>query len=236
MDNDNIADFKKEIAILRKRLERSEHSRILVEHAMDHYGLVYRASIEQLNAQRNLLDLKNKELDSIRLELIEKNKELLEASITDSLTKIYNRKKIAEILAHEHYQAHLNNTKLSITLMDVDHFKLINDTYGHQVGDLILFEVAHIMKGSLHTFENVGRWGGEEFLIVLPNSSTDAAYSLAERIRIKIAHYHFPIKGHLTCSFGVTEFMKDDKIEHMVKRADIALYKAKKKRNCTCKY
>lgn len=233
--NDNIDDLKKEITILKKKLERSEHSRILIEHSMDHYGLVYRASIERLNAQKDLLDIKNKELDIIRLELIDKNKELLELSITDSLTRIYNRKKITEILVDEHHKVIHNSNKLSVILMDVDHFKLVNDNYGHQVGDLILFEVAHLMKDSLHATEHVGRWGGEEFLIVSPNTSLQVAYSLAERIRLKIYNYSFPLSYQLTCSFGVTEFIKNDKIEHMIKRADVALYKAKEKRNCTCK-
>lgn len=236
MDQDNIEGLKKEIAILKKKLERSEHSRILTEYAMDHYDSVYRGLIQQLDAQKNLLNIKNKELDIIRLELMDKNKELLETSIMDSLTKIYNRKKISEVLNREHRLATNTGTKLAIILMDVDYFKNINDTYGHQMGDLVLFEIAHMIKDSLHLSENVGRWGGEEFLIVVPNSCIDTAYSLAERIRLKIFNYSFPISNQLTCSFGVTEFRKNDKVEQMVHRADVALYKAKEKRNCSCKY
>ena len=234
MENDNIDAMMRQIAILEKKLQRSEHSRRLIEQAMDHYDLVYRFSIEKLDEQKNLLDVKNKELDLVRLELLAKNDELLEVSTTDGLTRIYNRRKINEIFNEEYLQAQRYGIKFSVITIDVDWFKLVNDTYGHQAGDQVLFELAQLMKGSLRITENIGRWGGEEFFIVLPNTSANDGYILAERIRLKISNYNFQTPRHLTCSFGITEYMQDDSIEKIIKRADTALYKAKEHRNCTC--
>ncbi|PKM96252.1 MAG: hypothetical protein CVU84_00625 [Firmicutes bacterium HGW-Firmicutes-1] len=234
MENHNIDALNKQISILKKRLERSEQSRKLTEQAMDHYDLVYRSSIQKLDAQKNLLDIKNSELDLVRLELIVKNKELIEASTIDGLTRIYNRKKICELLDEAYLMAQRDGIILSVIIIDIDHFKLVNDTFGHQVGDQVLFELAQLIKDSLHVKEHIGRWGGEEFLMVLPNACVEMGYVLAERIRLRISRYNFPIAKHLTCSFGITEYKKDDRIEQLIKRADIALYQAKEYRNHCC--
>ncbi|MBX4258781.1 GGDEF domain-containing protein [Clostridium estertheticum] len=215
-------------------MQRSEHSRRLIEQAMDHYDLVYRSSIDKLDAQKNLLDVKNQELDFKRLELLAKNAELQEVSTTDGVTRIYNRRKINEIFNEEYLQTQRYRISFSVIIIDVDWFKLVNDTYGHQAGDQVLFELAQLMKGSLRINEYIGRWGGEEFFIVLPNTSANDGYVLAERIRLKVSNYNFGTPKHLTCSFGITEYMKDDNIEKIIKRADMALYQAKERRNCAC--
>ncbi|MBU3098267.1 MULTISPECIES: GGDEF domain-containing protein [Clostridium] len=234
MDNDNMDGMVRQIAILKKKLQRSEHSRRLIEQAMDHYDLVYRFSIYNLDEQKNLLDVKNKELDLIRLELLAKNEELQEASTTDGLTHIYNRRKINEIFNEVYLKAQRYGVNFSAIIIDVDWFKLVNDTYGHQAGDQVLFELAQLMKNSLRNTEYIGRWGGEEFFIVSPNTSANDGYILAERIRLKVSNYNFGTPKHLTCSFGITEYMKDDSIEKIIKRADMALYQAKERRNCAC--
>ncbi|MCB2307973.1 GGDEF domain-containing protein [Clostridium estertheticum] len=215
-------------------MQRSEHSRRLIEQAMDHYDLVYRFSIDKLDEQKNLLDVKNQELDFKRLELLAKNEELQEVSTTDGVTRIYNRRKINEIFNEEYLQAQCYGINFSVIIIDVDWFKLVNDTYGHQAGDQVLFELAQLMKDSLRITEYIGRWGGEEFFIVLPNVSANDGYALAERIRLKVSNYNFGTPKHLTCSFGITEYMKDDSIEKIIKRADMALYQAKERRNCAC--
>lgn len=237
MDNNSsssIEAMNRQIAILKKRLERSEQSRRLIEQAMDHYGLVYRSSIEKLDIQKNLLDIKNKELDLVRLELISKNKELQEASTIDGLTQIYNRRKISEILNEQYLQVQRYGCNLAVSMLDIDWFKTVNDTYGHQTGDRVLVELAQLMKDNLRITEYIGRWGGEEFLIVLPNTNAQGGYEISERIRLIISRHNFPIPKHLTCSFGITEYIKDDSIEQIIKRADNALYRAKEQRNCTC--
>ena len=234
MENDSKDIMKKQIAILKKKLERSEHSRILIEQAKDHYDLVYRSSIEKLDIQKNLLDIKNKELDLVRIELLAKNKELEEVSTTDGLTQIYNRRKISDIFNEEYLKARRYGIIFSVIIIDFDWFKLVNDTYGHQIGDQVLIELAQLMKDSLRNTEYIGRWGGEEFFIVLPNTNVKDGYTLAERIRLKISSYDFPTANHQTCSFGITQYMGDDSIERIIKRADTALYYAKEHRNCTC--
>lgn len=234
MEIENIEAMKRQIVILKKKLERSEHSRRLIEQAKDHYDLVYRSSIDKLDAQKNLLDIKNKELDLIRLELLAKNKELQAVSTTDGLTGIYNRRRISEIFDEEFHKAKHSRTKFSVITIDVDWFKLVNDTYGHQTGDKVLFELAQLMKNNLSITEYIGRWGGEEFFIVLPNTSAMDSYALAERIRLKISAYNFQPVKHLTCSFGITEYIEDDCIEQIIKRADTALYHAKEHRDCAC--
>jgi len=224
---------KKQIAILEKKLERSEHSRMLLEQAKDHYDLVYRSSIERLDEQRKMLDIRNKELELLRSELLIKNEELQILSTIDGLTQIYNRMKINEKLEEEFFRAQRYQTKFAVILIDIDWFKLINDTYGHQVGDLVLFDIAQLMKERLRTTEQIGRWGGEEFLVVLPNTSAEEGYVLAERLRLEIVNYRFEVDKHLTCSFGVTEYLENDSLEQIIRKADEALYLAKEYRNCT---
>lgn len=234
MENEDIDALKKQITILNKKLERSEQNRRLTEQAMDHYDLVYRSSIDKLDAQKTLLDIKNNELDCVRLELMIKNKELQETSTIDGLTLLYNRRKISELLNEEFLTAQRYKIKFSVILIDIDYFKLVNDTYGHQIGDQVLIEIAQLMKDSLRITEHVGRWGGEEFLMVLPNTIEANAYILAERIRLSISRHNFQTAKHLTCSFGITEYLNDDTIEPIIKRADTALYQAKEQRNYAC--
>lgn len=223
----------KKIKILEKKLERSEHSRKLIEQAKDNYDLIYRSIIKKLDEQKKLLDIKNQELELLKSEMIIKNQELNLLSITDALTKIYNRRKINEKLEEEFSQAKRYGTKFAVILMDIDWFKTINDNYGHQVGDYVLYDIAQLMKNSLRETDNIGRWGGEEFLAVLTNTNAEEGYVLAERIRGRIADYRFENDKQLTCSFGITEYAENDSVEELVKRADDALYLAKKDRNAS---
>lgn len=236
MESESNDDLKKQIIILKKKLERCEQSRRLIEQAKDHYDLVNRSSIEKLDAQKNLLDSKNKELDTVRLELLTKNLALEESSITDGLTQIYNRRKISEKLNEEYLRAQRYNGIFSVILADIDWFKSINDNFGHPTGDKVLYEIAQLIKHSLRITEYVGRWGGEEFFIVLPNTNAVDAYILSERIRINIADTVFLTTRQITCSLGITEHIQDNSPEDIISRADIALYRAKNDRNSSCIY
>jgi len=234
MENDHNDALMKKMAILKRKLERCEQSRRLIEAAKDHYDLVYRSSIDKLDAQKSLLDIKNNELDLARLELLAKNKELQIVSTTDGLTQIYNRRKIIEIFNEEYLRVKRYGTMFSVIILDVDRFKLVNDNFGHQAGDQVLFDLAQLMKNNLRITEHIGRWGGEEFFIVLPNTSANDGYLLAERLRLKIANYNFQAPRNITCSFGITEYKEEDNNEQIIKRADTALYEAKINRNCSC--
>lgn len=166
-------------------------------------------------------------------ELKEKNQELEHLTITDYLTQIYNRKKLDEYFESEIIRSARTTDSFAIILLDIDYFKRINDTYGHLVGDQVLVDFAAIMSQNIRKSDIVGRWGGEEFLILCPSSTENGAYELAEKLRLTIAEYHFSIDEPLTASLGVTSYSKGDTKEKMTSRADEALYRAKAAgRNC----
>jgi diguanylate cyclase (GGDEF)-like protein len=156
---------------------------------------------------------------------LEHNLEILAS--TDSLTNIYNRSKYDEIITREIERANRYNRFLSMIMFDVDVFKKINDTYGHLVGDHVLKTLVSLTKEEMRGADYLIRWGGDEFILVLPETNLEGAKGLAERIRDLIANYKFDDIETLTVSFGVTHFCKGD-TEHIIfKRADEALYKAK---------
>ncbi len=154
-------------------------------------------------------------------------------STTDKLTQLYNRFKIDELLAKEFARAQRYKSTFSLILVDIDYFKNINDTQGHQVGDEVLVEFAHLLKASLRKSDSVGRWGGEEFLIIAPQTDTDHATQLAQNLREAILLNDFPQGNAPTASFGVSTFHERDTLITLLTRADRALYAAKNSgRNC----
>lgn len=181
------------------------------------------------------LDIARKELKSAlaglkktQNELKKKNVELEELSTTDKLTGLYNRMKLdltlqAEINRSERYGSHL-----SIIIMDVDHFKSINDQYGHQEGDKVLKQVAGLLKDDTRKVDIVGRWGGEEFLILCPETTLDHAFAMAEKLRSTLEQSD-KSKYPITASFGIAAFQKGMKESKLINNADRALYKAKEK-------
>ena len=117
--------------------------------------------------------------------------------------------------------------KRSMIFMDIDHFKHVNDTYGHDVGDMVLRASVDIVKDNLKPSHVFGRWGGEEFIYVLPETELSEAIEFAENLRSQIEQSYFTTVQHITMSFGVTQYMAGDTIDSFVKRADEGLYKAK---------
>ena len=171
---------------------------------------------------------------SIRQEITDK-KRVEKLSITDKLTQLYNRVRLDEIFTIEIAKFYRYNTHFSIIIIDIDHFKDVNDTYGHNVGDSVLKEFASILKSSVRIEDVVGRWGGEEFIILTSNYSVDGIASLAEKIRKNIESHEFAIVGKKTASFGVACLTEGDDQESLLARADEALYKAKNSgRNKVC--
>ncbi|KTD31031.1 sensor histidine kinase [Legionella moravica] len=161
-------------------------------------------------------------------QLLEQEKlTLKKLSVTDQLTGLYNRYKVKELFEYEKKQINRYNTDLSVIIIDIDFFKSINDSFGHIVGDLILLELANLLRKSSRSSDIVSRWGGEEFLIVTPKTSLEQAAILAEHIRQVIKLHQFSHGIHITVSFGVTSFQKNDTLESIILRADDALYKAK---------
>lgn len=159
--------------------------------------------------------------------LKELEEEIRKLSITDKLTQLYNRLKLDEILEREFLLSNRSKVHFSLIMVDIDYFKLVNDTFGHVVGDIVLLEFAQILKNNIRNTDVVGRWGGEEFLIILPQTEEDGSVLLAEKLRTLIEHYNFAKVGKITSSFGVASFKEDISVSSLVSRADNALYKAK---------
>lgn len=162
-------------------------------------------------------------------ELIDKNQELLKLSITDKLTEIYNRAKLDKTLQEEFNRSKRYKTEFSVILIDIDFFKKVNDTFGHQIGDDVLKESAQVLKDSIRLTDVLGRWGGEEFLIISPQTNLEGAVKIAEHINNAIKLYKFKTyPNKVTMSIGVASYFEDmSKIEEILLNADKSLYKAK---------
>jgi diguanylate cyclase (GGDEF)-like protein len=162
-------------------------------------------------------------------------------STVDPLTQIYNRFGIDQIVASLTGKGHLNpssHSSYALLVIDIDHFKHVNDRHGHDTGDKILQQVAKIIHDHLRAGDFAGRWGGEEFIVILPDSLKSFAMELAEKIRTAIFTSHFQIEKPLviSASFGVSQRAPDEDFASCFKRTDKALYKAKQAgRNC-CMY
>ena len=156
--------------------------------------------------------------------------ELKRKAITDYLTGIYNRHFLAEQLKKTIAVSRRHGTPLCLVMIDVDDFKEINDTCGHKVGDIVLQNIASLLKNSIRESDTCARWGGEEFILVLLNTEINEGEKKAVAIKEKISQTRVCQKRKVTCSFGVTAFHRDDEsYEVTVHRADTALYSAKAK-------
>jgi len=159
--------------------------------------------------------------------LEEKSREFETRANYDALTKIYNRRRFLELLAHGMDTAKRLQIDLSIIFFDIDHFKKINDTYGHNTGDDVLRGLSSLIAGTIRRNDIFARWGGEEFLILLESTNLENAATLAEKLRRKIMEHEFPEVKKVTCSFGVSSYSPDESGETFINRADTALYRAK---------
>ncbi len=166
-------------------------------------------------------------------ELSAVNRELGRIAFTDQLTQIYNRWEIERKLEEAIHRNRESGISYALIFMDIDHFKHVNDTYGHDVGDVILRSVVDVIRDNLMPGHVFGRWGGEEFLYLVPDITPGEATELADIFRIQIQTHDFPTVGKITISLGVTMVKTDDDITSFVKRADDGLYTAKESgRNC----
>jgi|GEM_PF-1802155 len=155
------------------------------------------------------------------------NAELEKSAFTDQLTNIWNRRCFLKNSAIEIERSRRNKYPLSLLLLDIDHFKLINDNYGHQAGDQALIEFANLLRDNIRSFDSLARWGGEEFLILAPHLRAGNAVQYADRLRELIAEHPFQEVGEITASIGVAELANTDNIDSWIKKVDNALYRAK---------
>jgi len=165
--------------------------------------------------------------------LEEKNRELERLSISDGLTGLFNHRHILRVLHDEFERAGRAGGPLSVAMLDLDRFKLVNDTYGHQAGDSVLQQVGDILRGTARDVDRLGRYGGEEFLAILPATDTEGAAIFVERVREAVERHSFEIGGDqpisMTISAGVATYPAGGifNMESIVGRADEALYAAK---------
>jgi len=153
---------------------------------------------------------------------------LVEIATIDGLTGIYNRMQFNHYLELEIDRSNRYDGQFSIISMDIDHFKRINDQFGHQTGDKVLIDFCKLVTDRNRSSDIFARYGGEEFIILVQNASLENTRNHAERLCSEISQHLFDQVGQVTCSFGVTEFRnKDDSSTSLLNRADIALYKAK---------
>lgn len=145
----------------------------------------------------------------------------------DNLTKIYNRHKFEELFMIESERSIRSSQPLSLIMIDVDHFKIVNDTYGHDVGDGVLIHLAEVIQVNIRKTDIFARWGGEEFLVLSPGTDIKNVYLLAEKLRSAIEGSLFPIVKCITISLGISTFSEDDTFAEFFKRADMGLYQAK---------
>lgn len=163
----------------------------------------------------------------------------------DYLTGVYNRQAFYSLLEKEHARITRTSGVSSIVMVDLDYFKKVNDQYGHQAGDKVLAYFASYLKESLRPYDSVGRFGGEEFLLCLPDANVDDAKTIMERVREELAHQQIDITGadgkpltiNITASFGVSSISKRHPTSQAIETADIAMYEAKSAgRNCVKVY
>jgi len=187
--------------------------------------------ILQLNQERELLE---ERVAQRTHELHIANHKLENIAQTDHLTQLKNRRFVEDFLKTEMERFVRSRNIVSIILIDIDFFKRINDKFGHDCGDKVLKYVGVIMQENIREIDLVGRWGGEEFMIVCPNTSLRGAEHIAEKIRYKISFCKFPIIDSLSVSAGISSIQAKDNLDSLIRRADKNLYCAKENgRNCT---
>ncbi len=168
----------------------------------------------------NFVDITDMTLEKIRMEDI---------AYHDKLTGAYNRQKMDEVIHYEMLQQKRYHTPLSFAILDIDHFKRVNDTFGHRVGDEILKQFARTIEQNMRKSDTFARWGGEEFVILLTQTDLSQARIALEKLRKVIEETIHPLAGRVTASFGVTQIDETDTFDEVYNRADIALYEAKEK-------
>lgn len=159
--------------------------------------------------------------------LIKAKEELKKLSITDKLTTLYNRHKLDEVLQDEQNRSNRYKTNFGVLIFDIDYFKKVNDTFGHNVGDQVLIKFANILKVNSRQTDIVGRWGGEEFIIIVPLVDKDSILKFANNLKDKIENNVFDVVGKITASIGVSIYKNNESTKEIISRADEALYFSK---------
>ncbi|HHU16943.1 MAG: GGDEF domain-containing protein [Anaerovoracaceae bacterium] len=204
-----------------------------------HKSEQYLATLEEKNkeieAKNRMLERNNAELikakekaEKLNRLLYEEKQKLKKLSITDHLTGAFNKMHITSCLRKEIKTTNQNQKKLVVAMIDIYNFKSINDTYGHLYGDYVLKRIVRVMMSNLRQNDIVGRYGGDEFLIILPDVSKEEGHALMERVRKKILELKWESNLKVTISGGVIE-LESDELPSLINKIDQLLYKAKNK-------
>lgn len=189
----------------------------------------YKCELERIVEDRtNDLSLKNTQLKKEIKARQKIEQELVHLATIDPLTLIPNRRKFDDVLRYELNRDARYKNELSLIFCDLDYFKLINDGHGHKIGDDVLKEFTDLVSGNIRKTDIFARWGGEEFVLLLPETDIETALHTAEKLRVATQNHTFSYIGKMTASFGVTQFIDIDDETTFIKRADDALYTAKK--------
>ncbi len=193
------------------------------------FGMVFVIrDIDERKKYQESLKKSRDEIEKINNELLVKNNLLHEKSIRDSLTDLYNHQYINELLMREIGQENLYRQGLCLMMLDIDFFKDVNDRFGHQQGDQVIIALANILKSNIRKTDYAGRYGGEEFLIILPQTAYENAYVIAENLRKETQKFNYGKEAlHITISIGLAQY-DSESAEAFINKADVLLYQAKK--------
>jgi diguanylate cyclase (GGDEF)-like protein len=221
-----IGDRLGRLRSLHGRVWRVDHRlHVLAEHDIAEleqlYDTVLALNHDYANAQL--------ELAQINLKLQQREAQIVAASLTDPLTGVGNRRRLEQALAMEVSRADRSGGSLCAFMADLDHFKRVNDTHGHEAGDKVLASFGDVLRRRTRATDIVARFGGEEFVVLMPTTSLEVATAIAERIREVVAALHIePLPEPITASFGVAERAAGEPGDGLLRRADVALYEAKR--------
>ncbi len=220
-----IGDPDGRLRSLRGSVSRSGELLLLVaEFDIEELERVYDKALELSNE----LSQAQRELLSAHKKLKRREEEIRALSQTDQLTGIANRRRLEEVIAASYARVRRYGGTFALAMADIDHFKSVNDEFGHDVGDTALRTFAHVLRGQVRETDLAARFGGEEFIVLMPETDVERALQCAERIRTQFEQETIPpIPRPLTASFGVTTLEPNDTVMSLFKRADNALYTAK---------
>ena len=189
-------------------------------------------SEEEKSGKINMIKRLTTFINAVTSEMEEANRKLAIAAISDALTGLLNRGEIQRRISRAVRENAQTDMKISLIMMDLDDFKKVNDSYGHKEGDNVLIGLANVLRNTLNDYEiagDIGRWGGEEFMVLLPDISKEKAHEIAEKLLENLVAIDFPLAGHQTMSLGVTEYKNGEYVDILTMRVDGALYEAKGK-------
>ncbi|HEB62441.1 MAG TPA: diguanylate cyclase, partial [Bacteroidetes bacterium] len=211
---------------LKPKINGQKWTEYIVSHPHEtHKAIIKKNGIENLFLVNATTYVENNNTNYIVV--FENITELQKIAYIDQLTKLFNRLKIDEMLERCYNSYKRYKRDFTVILIDIDDFKQVNDTCGHLVGDEVLKSISLILNKNTRNIDFIGRWGGEEFIIISKETDIDGAYIIAEKIRKAVESFVFKVNLRQTISIGISQYKKEDTIDSLIKRADDALYKAK---------